>query len=1497
MVDQPLAFCAGAEDAWGPASSNRHQDMTLCFQETVIGPVVNGLFLLFAINRLPRLLRKPRHSGSINVWVARGKQFVAFPALVVLSLVALITSGTHAGAFTSTVLNWLLVTISTIVAFVLITLEQSRSRTPSSLVCLYGFFHAIAVAWRLRALTTIDDVAPASSGLTIAYLVVLIVAIALEAASTFSSDPTATVHDPMASPEHLANIFSKITFTWTYGILKIGVRKFLDLDDLWTVPEDHTAHASHVMLAAEIEKRKGKRHALFGALMACFGSRVFKVFFGLIVVQVFNFFVPLLVEQLIGYVGQWNAGKVGVTKADGILIAVGWLAIAIVSAFLYNLSFFICFRAEIALRAALMATIYRKSMRIPAHARDSTGAIVNHMQVDAAAIGMMVFHVPNTAIVPVQVVAYLILLYVKVGIAALIAFGLVLGAAFIMSALAKYTLVYQKSKLNAMDERIRLTSEVLKGIKTIKLFGWSQFFQDRIVGVRARELHSLKQVNAMSSYQASFSTLVPSLLAFATFALFTAISSKPLTPQLVFVALSVLNLLGAPIMAIVWSFGPIMQGVAGYQRVRRFLDHHELDLDAVTVRPHTEGVDVALEIKDGFFYWDGEGDDKADPPSDLDQCVLKNINLTVRKGTSVAIVAPVGQGKTTLVSAMLGEVYRARGSVSRFGSVAMVAQVPWIVNATVRDNITFGHVFNQAWYDQVVDACSLRRDFTVLDYGDKTMIGEKGINLSGGQRARIACARALYSKADIFIFDDPLSAVDAHVDRHMFNNILGPNGLLKDKTRILVTHAVHHLAELDHLVLLDHGRIVESGTYTELAANTDPDSMFNQLVAAFNAKRHHGNGEEGLSDEDDASSSGLDGDVVHNRRDSASAVSISAAAHAKDLEAKEELDDGTLAPLLAASTKNVKKKAASVHPKDDEDENEEGMERGSVGREVYMTYIDFCGRWAFVINALLSALSIGLTLGTQYVLGAWSADPSASTWKWLSIYAGMTVANSILTGFAFYYFFAVIAIKCSERTSTTLLARLLRLPQAMFDVTPVGRILNRVSKDQDSVDTMLPPQVHHYFFALLQLLSILISIAVATPWFLVLVLPLSGLFYVIQRTFLSASRELQRLTSVTRSPVYQLFSESLEGLLSIRAFAVQDRFCDDIDAKIDLSNKALYTQVALNRWLGLVLQMISAIIMFGAALFAALAPERGTTLIGVSVTFAQQLTWMLIQLVRIYCDIETNIVSVERIREYAEMPPEAAEHTDLALPADWPTTGKIEFDHYSTRYRPGLDLVLRNLSLSIQGGEKIGIVGRTGAGKSSATLALFRIIEAAEGAIKIDGVDISQLGLQDLRTRLTVLPQEPVIFEGTVRENLDPLGTKSDADMWAALAAAHLKPAIEELGDGLDSPIKAGSLSVGQSQLLCLARAILRKTRVLALDEASASVDHRTDEYVQETIRTAFKECTVLTIAHRVATVMDYDRILVLDHGQVSEFDSPERLLANPSSMFYGLAKESGLVA
>ncbi|KAJ3353671.1 hypothetical protein GGF32_002902 [Allomyces javanicus] len=1486
MVDQPLAFCAGAEDAWGPASSIRHQDMTLCFQETVIGPVVNGLFLLFAIHRLSRLLRKPRHSGAINVWVARAKQFVAFPALFVLALVALITSGTHAGAFTSTVFNWLLVTISTIVAFVLITIEQSRSRTPSSLVCLYGLFHAIAVAWRLRAVTTMDDVAPAASGLTIAYLVVLIAAVALEAASTFSSDPTATVHDPMASPEHLANIFSRLTFSWTYGMLKTGVNKFLDLDDLWTLPENHTAHTSHLALAAEIDKRKGKRHALFGALMSCFGTRVFKVFFGLIVVQVINFFVPLLVEQLIGYVGQWNAGKGGASKADGILIAVGWLAIAMASAFLYNLSFFICFRAEIVLRASLMATIYRKSMRIPAHARDSTGAIVNHMQVDAAAIAMMVFHVPNTAIVPVQVIAYLILLYVKVGIAALIAFGLVLGAAFIMSAMAKKTLVYQKSKLDAMDERIRLTSEVLKGIKTIKLFGWNRFFQDRIVGVRARELKSLKLVNAMSSFQASFSTLVPSLLAFATFALFTAISSQPLTPQRVFVALSVLNLLGAPIMAIVWSFSPIMQGVAGYQRVCKFLDHHELDLDAVTVRPHTEGGDVALEVKDGYFFWDGEGDDKADPPSDLDQCVLKNINLTVRKGTSVAIVAPVGQGKTTLVSAMLGEVYRARGSVSRFGSVAMVAQVPWIVNATVRDNITFGHTFNQTWYDQVVDACSLRRDFTVLDHGDKTMIGEKGINLSGGQRARIACARALYSKADIYIFDDPLSAVDAHVDRHMFNNILGPNGLLKDKTRILVTHAVHHLAELDHLVLLDQGRIVESGTYTELAANTDPNSMFNQLVAAFNAKRHHGNNEEGSSDED----------VMHVRRDSKSAASISAAAHAKDLEAKEELDDGTLAPLLAVSSKNAKKKAASVTSQDD-DENEEGRERGSVGREVYMTFINFCGRWAFVINALLSAMSIGLTLGTQYVLGAWSADPKASTWKWLSIYAGMTVANSVLTGSAFYYFFAIIAIKCSERTSTTLLARLLRLPQAMFDVTPVGRILNRVSKDQDSIDTMLPPQVHQYFFAFLQLLSILVSIAVATPWFLVLVLPLSGLFYVIQRTFLSASRELQRITSVTRSPVYQLFSESLEGLLSIRAFSVQDRFCDDIHAKIDLSNKALYTQVALNRWLGLVLQMISATIMFGAALFAALAPERGTTLIGVSVTFAQQLTWMLIQLVRIYCDIETNIVSVERIREYAEMPPEAAEHTDLPLPADWPTTGKIEFDHYSTRYRPGLDLVLRKLSLSIRGGEKIGIVGRTGAGKSSATLALFRIIEAAEGAIKIDGVDISHLGLQDLRTRLTVLPQEPVIFEGTVRENLDPLGTKSDADMWAALAAAHLKPAIEDLGDGLDSPIKAGSLSVGQSQLLCLARAILRKTRVLALDEASASVDHRTDEYVQETIRTAFKECTVLTIAHRVATVMDYDRILVLDHGQVSEFDSPERLLANPSSMFYGLAKESGLVA
>ncbi|KAI9164467.1 hypothetical protein H9P43_008318 [Blastocladiella emersonii ATCC 22665] len=1572
----PRGFCY-YEDGLAAASTTRDVDLSLCTQNGLISSLIAAAFLVFAAARFARLAGKPALPDNRSPWVRRLK-LVLPPAVLAIALALLVAHTARVAAFTDVSLFALVATVSLAVAWTLHLIEHARNRAPSGVLCLFYAAQVLTLAWRMRAVFEegrgVDEV---ERGLYPALLAGYLVLVLLECASVRPADPTTTEYDPNASPQWLAHIFSRMTFTWVWPMIRLGASKYLTMDDLYTLAPHHTAIGNYDRFMANFTaaRRRNSRHPLFRALARTYGMSLVLVIVGLLVVQVFNFCVPLLVEQLIAYVGRYNAGLAD--KSTGVFIAFGFLFLSIASSVLYNATFFLCFVSEMVVRASLMTAVYRKSLRIPSHQRDSTGALVNHMQVDAFAIGRVFFDLPNTLIVPVQIVSYLALLYLRIGVSAIVSFALVLGAAVVMSWAAKKTLKWSTKRLEAMDERIRLSSEAIKGIRALKLNGWTGFFEAKISAIRDRELASLRQVNAMQSFQAAFSVLIPSLLALATFALSSVFSDTPMTPATVFSVLSILSMLANPLNALIWGFSPLMSALAGYKRLAKFFDHVEMDFDAVTVRPRDDGKGVAIRIQDGYFYWenreaavaaadhaaataDGSAPResskakadreaasalaRASVPRDLETCTLKDINLTIHHGELVCIVAAVGHGKSSLVAAMLNEIWKARGTVERFGSAAFVPQKAAITNCSLRQNILFGLPFVEERYRQVVRACALEPDFKVMAKGDATVIGERGVNCSGGQQARISCARAVYSDSDTFIFDDCLAAVDPHVARHMFDNILGPDGVLAGKTRILITHAVEHLKRVDRIILLDNGRIVEEGSYDDLMARGEAGApVFARLVAAHNSKRRNGAVAEAAEVDGEVSGSNTDDDddLTVGTVDSAAANVVHPAAPAAratlaplrvfndrdaygDVE-KEQFSaaDESKETLLGSGTTGKAKETAVSRKKrgsdasessttltadgdgdgdgDRDAEHDEHMERGRVSWSVYASYIQFCGAWAFVINGGLSALCIGLTLGNQYILGAWSnsmaVDPSpANSWKWLGIFSGSVVANTVLTGVSFYFFFAVIAIQCSRNTSFALLQRCLKLPMAFFDTTSAGQVLNRFSKDQAALDEQMSPQVHHFVFSLLQLSAIMIAIAVATPLFLALLVPLALIFYRVQLLFRASSRELQRLSSVHRSPIFQAFSETLEILPTIRAYDQADRFTRALDNKLDTANRPQYTQLSVNRWLGLLLQLISAMVLFGAALFAALAPERGTTVIGVSITFAQQMTWMLIMIVRVYADIESNMTSLERIKEYSELPPEALETTAITPPPAWPENGTIEFNHYATRYREGLDLVLRDVSVKFNGGEKVAIVGRTGAGKSSLTATLFRLMEAASGTITIDGLDIATLGLHDLRTRLTILPQEPFLFSGTVRSNLDPLASRSDAEIWAALDAAHLRDAIAALPGALDAPIKASTLSVGQSQLLCLARAILRKTRVLCLDEASANIDQSTDELVQNTIRREFAHSTVIAIAHRIGTIIDYDKIMVLDRGQIVEFDSPAVLLSRPDSAFYSLAKESGLV-
>jgi ATP-binding cassette subfamily C (CFTR/MRP) protein 1 len=574
---------------------------------------------------------------------------------------------------------------------------------------------------------------------------------------------------------------------------------------------------------------------------------------------------------------------------------------------------------------------------------------------------------------------------------------------------------------------------------------------------------------------------------------------------------------------------------------------------------------------------------------------------------------------------------------------------------------------------------------------------------------------------------------------------------------------------------------------------------------------------------------------------------------------------------------------------------------------VYAHYLRNIGIFLSGATIVFNMIFQGFSIGSNVWLAEWSNDMSmygnetdgSKQNLYLGVYGALGAGQVIAVLIASLYL-AVGTLQAAKHLHSQMLSHVLMNPLSFFDTTPTGRILNRFNKDIDTLDNTIPYNIRAWLNCLLSVIATLVVISYSTPIFIFVIVPIGIVYYFIQQFYVATSRQLKRLESVSRSPIYSHFGESIQGAPTIRAYNVQKRFTQESEEKVDFNQVCYCPSIISNRWLAIRLEMVGNFIIFFASLFAVLRRDTMSPgLVGLSVSYALQITQTLNWLVRMSSDVETNIVAVERIKEYSETEQEAPWDVPTNQPlSNWPDNGQVDFKDYQVRYREGLDLVLRGISFSVKGGEKVGIVGRTGAGKSSLTLSLFRIIEAAGGQILIDGVDISELGLHALRSRLTIIPQDPVLFSGTLRVNLDPFDRHSDVEIWLALEHAHLKAFVKGLPDALEHPVSEGgeNLSVGQRQLICLARALLRKTKVLILDEATAAVDLETDDLIQTTIRSEFKDCTVLTIAHRLNTIMDSNRVIVLDGGMLVEYDTPEALLQNKASIFHSMAKDAGLV-
>ncbi|KAJ3374928.1 Multidrug resistance-associated protein 1 [Allomyces arbusculus] len=1350
--------------------------------------------------------------------------------------------------------GWITTTLALAIAVPTHFFEHYRSRRPSTSLCTFYLILILILIVRLRTLLLRDmpDLVHIHSRPLIVTALVLLaenssgkaIDLRTDPAVAYTAVPDATGVPTHESPEMSASYLSRLGLWWVHGLLREGRAKTLVLADCWSLPWRLRSHPTGDLLQAAWDHQvatRGTEPSFIRAFLAVFAPKLAVVSGTAIVVALTEFVNPLFVQYLIKLVLA-RGTKDERSVAEGVVVAVAYVIVSVLAAFLAGQKQHLSNLEQLRVQSAVQRVVYHKALQLPSHRSVDAGAVLAHAQVDAAGVASIMTSLIGWLPSPFTLAIALYMLYLQIGWSMVMAVAVITLSSPVVGSLGGKLMALRMAIMKQISARTKLMTETVGAMKTLRLYGWTGYLRDRILAIRDKELQLTITSMRFNAASVSMSDIVPSLAMFLTFAVFALTQpANALTSERVFVALALFNIVDQHTKIMLWAWTPLVDAKAAMDRVTEFLQSPER-VAYVGHDAEDHEHPVAIEIDTAQFAFT---EDK--PVLSIDQ-------LAIARGSVTAVVGKIGSGKSALLTAILGEMDKLEGRVTVRGSVAYVAQQPWIQHVSIRDNILFGRALDQERYDAVVQACALTSDFAALPKGDLTFVGEKGTNLSGGQRARVACARALYADSDIVLLDDPLSAVDAHVDRHMFDAWFDKEkGLLRGKTVVLVTHAMHHLDQVDRVLALSKGKIVEQGTYDEVMAL---NGVVTELV----------------------------GEVIASRKDKASDKVAEAAA------------DGS------ADRKDAESGAASSPPSDDsnEDENKETKSSGKVAWATYKAYLSYVGGWLSVVVLLSFVVTSGFQFSSTIFLGLWGSASSSGNGDdvgyWLGGYGGLLIAGAIAAVSSFYIVLAVVATRVARITMTKLLNAILRAPMSWWDVTPAGRILNRMTGDQRTVDRMIPSFSFQILAFVFQVLGTVITIVTATPWFLVVLIPITGIFLLVQRVYLASSRELERVTMAQASPVYQHITESLTGLATIRAFAHSARFQTDAEAKVDLAASGTYTLNATRWWLSVQLQLLSTAMIGVFGILAVSTPVSGTAILGTALTYAMQITGILAATIETSAMLENSLVSMERIQEYMDVPAEAREDTPFALDAAWPASGAVEFRDYSTTYRAGLDPVLKHINLQINPGERVGICGRTGSGKSSLMLALFRVLEATSGSIVIDGINIATVGLQDLRSRLTILPQEAVLFDAPLRANLDPAGTIDDAALWNALERASLVEYVRSLEGQLDAPLTRDSMSAGQAQLLCLARAIVRKSKVLVLDEATAAMDPVTDAVVQETVRREFEGCTVLTVAHRIGTIMDSDKIVVLDHGDVAEVGAPKDLLADPASLFYALANGSGLV-